>query len=203
MRFGGALILIWLVVPAGLYAQSAAGFDSYSNSEAVQRWDSQTKRAIAAINANAAGKPGKKDPLLVNQYEGKKFEGNAGVDLAKKTSPQNTFLYDEKVSAGKFSGMRSFFGIKNLWFGRKVFPANKAGLWSKSIVENADRKFPVDAAEAKKALMAEKTVKTSDEIVETRPFIAKGGAQGAMDVETAKIKKDMSIEDVRKLLNKN
>lgn len=202
MRFFPTVLFL-LAMVAGGHAQ----FHLYPESEAVQRWDSSTKKAIAAVNEYAESKPGKKkkkkpDPSLANPLGSKTFEGGGGLNV-KKEVQENAFLYDEKVSEKKFRGSRKFLGIKNPWFGEKIYDAKDASLWSKSVVPNADREFSAGEVETRSARQSEKALETDTEVVPVRPYPGRGGAQGAMDKITDSMKKEMSIEEVRELLNKN
>ena len=181
------------------HAQSV-NIDYYKNSDMVQRWDSATKKAIAATQPGTTGarKPKKADPLLTNRFQAKTFEGGGG-NFDKKLSGQKDFLYDQKTSAGKFA-TRSFFGLKNPWFGKKVVDTGKASLWSKSAVANADKKFPLESAETREFYQADKNAFGRNEVVPTRPADARGKAQGV--VEAVSRNDNLTIEQVRELLNK-
>lgn len=202
MRIGLILFCSLAVTVCG-HAQ----FHHYPESEAVQRWDSSTKKAMAAINEYAEGKPGKKkgkpDPSLANPLGSKTFEGGGGLDVKKKSSMENAFLYDQEITEEKYRGTRKFLGINNPWFGKKVYEAKEASLWSKSVVPNANREFSTESVETPSAYQADKAMITGPEVVRTRPFLGQGGAQGSMNKITESMKKEMSIEEVRELLNKN
>jgi len=203
----GIPIFCSLAVTVCVHAQSSVDPASYANSPFMQRIDSPTKKAIAAINEYAEGKPGKKkgkpDPSLANSMGGKTFEGGGGLDVKKKSSMENSFLYDEKVTEEKYRGSRKFLGIKNPWFGKKVYDAKEASLWSKSVVPNANREFGTETVETPAAYQADKAMVTGPEVVRTRPFLGQGGAQGSMNKITESMKKEMTVEEVRELLNKN
>jgi len=196
MRFF-APIFIWLIFSVCSHAQ----FGYYKDSEMVQRWDSSTKKAISAINANADGKRIKNDPMLASSFGGKKFGGGSFAPAGKSdtTAP---FRYAQKFSSRKYETTRTFFGVKNPWFGRKTYNAGEASLWSKTVLED-DKKYPVEQAETKKAYQSDKTVETSRNVVETKPYLGQPTAQGSVSQIHDKITKEMTVEEVRELLNKN
>jgi len=190
-------IFIWLLFSVCSQAQ----FGYYKDSEMVERWDSSTMKAMKAINANANGKRIKNDPSLVSSFGGKKFDGGSFA-AGGKTGQSSAFRYDQKFSSPKFEASRTFFGIKNPWFGRKTYDTGDASRWSKTLAGN-DKKYPVEQAETKKAYQSDKKIETSRNVVETKPFLGQPTAQGSISQINDKITKEMSIEEVRELLNKN
>lgn len=180
-------------------AQNSQNLEYYKDSTMVQRWDSATQKAIAATQANQPGKRKKKktDAILRNEFQGKAFEGGGG-NFGKKLSGQKDFAFDQKVSSGSF-GTRSFFGLKNPWFGKKVAPTSTASLWSKTAVANADKAFPLESAETREYYQADKKAAEREAPVPTRAISVEGSAQGSVGLSS---RKDMTIEEVRHLLNK-
>jgi hypothetical protein len=193
----GIFLLVWLCLAACCLAQSA----NFEDSEMYKRWDSSRNKAMAAINAGAEGKPDKKDPELENSLAGKKFQ-SGGLNLGKKTEGVEAYLYEQKVSSSGYKMTRSFLGLKNPWFGRKVYVAKDASLFSKSLIPNVDREVEAGTSMTREYYQAEKVVKTDDEIVKTQTFLGQGVAQGSLDKVTDRIGKEMTIEQVRELLNK-
>lgn len=191
-------ILFLVAFPACCHAQFSA---DYRESEMYKRWDVSRGKAMAAINANAEGKRTKKDPALESSLAAKSFSGDGAISLKKEASNISPFLYDQKYKGREFT-TRSFLGIKNPWFGNKVAETNEASLFSKTAL-NDDKTFATREEKTRKAMQADKTVKTSNEVVEVRTYEARGGTQGAMDKVSEKVKKDMSIEEIRELLNRN
>lgn len=192
-------LFVWLIASAACYAQGARNIDLYPNSDMVQRWNSATKKAIAATQPQATGKkPRKGDPLLTNSFQSKTFEG-AGGNFDKKLSGQKDFLYDKKTSTNKFS-TRSFFGLKNPWFGQKVADTGKASLWSKTEVANANKKFPIDSASTKEFYQADKKANERMTPYETGSTKVEPKAQGLLSGISEQ--KNLTVEQVRELLNK-
>jgi hypothetical protein len=199
MRVLGYL-LASVVVSITCRAQSRMNMDLYPNSEMVQRWDSATEKAIAATTIKP-GKPGKKkkaDPTLQNNFQSKTFNGGGGK-FNKTLAGQNEYRYDQKVAASRF-GTRSFFGLKNPWFGKKVVETDKASVWSKTEVANANRKFPMEAAEMRSFYQADKKAAERAQPILTRSTEMEGKSQGFMD--SVSQQKNLTVEQVRELLNK-
>lgn len=142
-------------------------------------------------------KSGKASPLT-----NKAFQSSTTMDL-KKSGDEKMSYRDRKKGFGSdpFT-TRSFFGLKNPWFGKKVFKSDAAGPWSKTSVTDANEKYKVETAKTDAFAQSKKKVNTSSQVVESKPFLGKGAVQGALDAENPK-KKDLSIDDVREILNKN
>lgn len=193
-------LFVSVVMMITCHAQSAHNIDLYPNSEMVQRWNSSTKLAIAATTVDPTGKNKKKksDPSLQNSFQGKTFEGGGG-SFGKKLSGQEAFRYEEKVTTGKY-GTRSLFGLKNPWFGKKVVETEKASLWSKSAVANADKKYPLDAVEMREFYGADKKASERLEAIPTRSTTVEPKSQGFMN--SISEQKNLTVEQVRELLNK-
>ena len=104
------------------------------------------------------------------------------------------------------SETRSFFGLKNPWFGRKVFDTASSSLTSRTAKE-AQEQFKTDAFAVKQFDKGTKedlrdssaTVPTADQ---PRPYLVPGKTQQGLDKFTQNLKKDLTIDDVRDLLNK-
>ncbi len=140
---------------------------------------------------------GKASPL-----NGKAFEGSGTMQLKSSgTEKASSFNGSKKFGGSDSFTTRSFLGLKNPWFGKKVYASDSASLWSKSLVGNADKKYAVSTAPEKGYKDAKKAAQKSNSEVEQKPFLARGAAQGALD--EAKSKKDLTIDDVRSILNKN
>lgn len=137
-----------------------------------------------------------------NVLDGKKFNGGGTMDFSKKTAGQTAFVYDDKMRTQTYT-TRSFFGLKNPWFGKKV-ESSEASFMSKSLVENADRKYEVEKLKVSEFATADKKASIGHGVVPQPQFVPKGATQDGMDQINDKIKKkNMSIDQVRDLLNKN
>ena len=144
----------------------------------------------------------KPDMSLINPMNNKKFDGE-GFALAKKATGPSKFLYEQKLSAGKYQSVRSFLGVKNPWFGKIVYDSNQASLWSKALVVNANKKIPVESAETERFYQADKRAARREEPVKTSTYLGRGSRQGSLDQFSDKIDKNMTIEQVREILNKD
>ena len=140
----------------------------------------------------------KPDRNMVNSMNGKKFEGNGGSFNLDKKVEQNSFVANKKMETEKF-GLKSFFGVKNPWFGNKVYSTDNADMWSKSQVSNSDKKFGVKQNDVKKFQDSEKGLGFGNGVVPVKQATVKGSAEGAV----TQMKKELTIDDVREILNKN
>lgn len=135
---------------------------------------------------------------MSSPLNGKAFEGNGELQIKKSKDEKSSFGGTKKFGASTYT-TRSFFGLKNPWFGKKVVKTDEASLWSKSLVANADKKFAVDAASVREFSQSKKSLEDTNHIVEKKTFVAEGKAQGALD----QAKPQLTIDEVREILNKN
>ena len=145
---------------------------------------------------------GKPDMSLVNPMNGKKFQGEE-FSPGKKAVGPSKFLYDQKLSARKYHSVRSFLGVRNPWFGKLIHDSSQASLWSKTLGVNAGKKVPVESSQTQKLYQADKKAARREEPVKTSAYLGRGSAQGSLDQISDKIDKNMTIEQVRELLNKD
>jgi len=140
---------------------------------------------------------GKSSPM-----NSKAFVGSSSLNIkGSQTEKASAYLGAKKFGGADSFTTRSFFGLKNPWFGKKVYSADSASLLSKSLVANADKKYEVSTTPEKAYKDAKKQAQKSTPVVGQREFIPEGSAQGALD--QAKANKNLSIDDVRSILNKN
>ena len=144
----------------------------------------------------------KPDMSLLNPMNDKKFYGG-GSFHGKKAAGSSQFLYDQKLSTEKYRNVRSFLGLKNPWLGKMVHDSSQASLWSKTLVVNAGKKVPVEPAQTQKFYQADKRVARREEPVKTSAYLGRGSVQGSLNQISDKIDKNMTIEQVRELLNKD
>jgi hypothetical protein len=64
------------------------------------------------------------------------------------------------------------------------------------------KSYDVKQASTATYVAASKKANSSKTEVPQKPFLVQGGAQGAMQQISDKVKKEMTIDDVRELLNK-
>ena len=144
----------------------------------------------------------KPDMSLLNPMNGKKFD-TGGSFRGKREAGSSKFLYDQKLSTEKYRNVRSFLGLKNPWLGKMVHDSSQASLWSKTLVVNAGKKVPVEPAQTQKFYQADKRVARREEPVKTSAYLGRGSVQGSLNQISDKIDKNMTIEQVRELLNKD
>ena len=71
------------------------------------------------------------------------------------------------------------------------------------VIPNLQREVETkDLADNRAAFDEDKSANLRDEPVQTKAHTIKAGAQGVMDVFGEQAKKEMSIEDIREILNK-
>jgi len=187
----GAFPILFLLVLAGIARaqQQEAGM--------IQRIDLNTKRAMQAMDANAKADPSLASPLAAKSYQASAFNAksfNTGAYSGTKTA-----------STGKFE-TRSFLGIKNPWFGQKVFATNTNREAQKAARESQQtyrtQTFAVrEYDQSRKADLRDASTEVPT-AAEPRPYLVPGKTQGAMDRYTENLHKDLTIDDVRDLLNK-
>jgi hypothetical protein len=144
----------------------------------------------------------KPDMSLINPMNEKKFDGG-GFLLKKAAVGPSSFAYDQKTSPEKYRNVRSFLGLKNPWFGKKIYESNQASVWSKTLITNADAEFPVKAAKTERFYQADKKASRREEPLKTSAYLGRGSSQGRLDQISEKIDKNMTVEQVREILNKN
>ena len=136
---------------------------------------------------------------LTNPMQAKSFEGGGGVKI--KTASIGKTPYDAGKTANlkEFSGARSFLGIKNPWFGNRVFETKSAPL---SGAANLNSSFPVRDAASGEFSASDKKARVASSDLNLRPFLISGKSAQGLDQISDKISKEMTIDDVREILNK-
>jgi hypothetical protein len=144
----------------------------------------------------------KPDMSQINPMNGKKFD-SGGFLMKKAAAGSSSYSYTQKASAEKYQNVRSFLGIKNPWIGRKVYEPSQASTWSKTLIRNKDTAYPVESVSAGKFHEAERKASRREQPFRTSTHLAQGSAQGRLDQLSEQIDKNMTIEQVREILNKN
>lgn len=170
----------------------------------IERMETSRNKAMAAINAANSSAPSlKRDPSLDSQFAGKKYSDSKIKSLSKK-SAVDAFKYDAKFTSDSYRTSRKFLGIKNPWFGRKVHETDDSQLLSKSLVKNMEKSYTIkDQAPEGAFYQADRKGEREAREVATRAYLGKGAAQGSLDQISEKANKEMTINDVREILNKN
>jgi len=144
----------------------------------------------------------KPDMQQGNPLQGKEFGKTDSVGVRNASESKGGFAGVRDAYIKDYPFKRSFLGIKNPWFGGKVYDSQAASTWSKSAIANADRKVPVKKAEAVGFYDATKQATLGATTVPLHPFTPQAGAQGAVSRISDKINNKMTIDEVRELLNK-
>ncbi len=139
-----------------------------------------------------------RDKKFANPLGEKSFQGTPDL-MVRGAADQKQAYGDKKNFATETFSTRSFLGIKNPWFGNKVFNTKTDEDWSKKALNDAGKKYKVEKAQVQEYYQAGKSAEMKDTSLEVRNAPVKGAAQGSLD-ET---KKNLSIDDVRQILNKN
>jgi hypothetical protein len=109
--------------------------------------------------------------------------------------------YSGVKSAGtKGFGTREFLGIRNPWFGKKVFETQAAQELTRYVL--SDKAFSSRSVEPKASRDAKKSAAGLDGAVDTRDFLARGKAQGSLN-NTHSSGPALSLDEVRELLNRD
>lgn len=144
----------------------------------------------------------KPDMQMENSFQNKAFSKTG--EMGSKTAFQANTKYTDLKNAGikESSFTRSFFGIKNPWFGHKIFETKETDLSSKYVINNIDRKVSVKNADAAGYYDSTKSANFGSPVVPTTAFIPQPAAPGAVAQIKDKITNKMTIDEVRDLLNK-
>lgn len=139
---------------------------------------------------------------LTNPMQGKSFLGGGGVEMKEAAVGRGAFAGVKSAPMKEFAGTRSFLGIKNPWFGNRVFETKSASLTGGGGLGKLDAAYPVRDALTREFPGSEKKVKLNSEGIPLRPFLVSGEAQASFEQLTEKVHKEMTIDDIRELLNK-
>ena len=141
---------------------------------------------------------------MVAAMNTKTFQSGGDMGIRPAAISENSFKYESKGLTSTFKTSRSFLGIKNPWIGKSVYNSKTAPVWTKSLVENSGKTFATNGdMQVKGYNDSKKSAAASNNAAVTKTSAAsiQGTAQGSVLSERAK--KEMSIEEVRELLNKN
>jgi len=166
---------ILLLVPASLFAQQ------------------QEKKLLERIN--------RPDMELGSPLQSKSYPGAAGLKIQGSPVSDKTYGTPQSRNLKEFQGSRSFLGIKNPWFGQLTYDAKPASLSPRGGAE-LSRSYSVKPADVTSYAASSRSANSSKPQVPLQPFLVPGEAQGAMQQISDRVKKEMTIDDVRELLNK-
>ena len=141
------------------------------------------------------------DMQLGNPLQSKAFAGVSGAGGKTSSFANKTHGTARSGTLREFSGTRSFLGIKNPWLGQRAYDA-KSDLLSSRMGFDTSKPYALKPAATGSFSDASKKANATKPQVSTKPFQVQGEAQGALQQISDKVKKEMTIDDVRELLNK-
>jgi hypothetical protein len=97
-------------------------------------------------------------------------------------------------------GTRSFLGIRNPWFGKKVFETKAARDLTRYVL--SDKAYASRSVEASPAPEARRALPVAAQPVYQRDYVVRGKAQQALSAQHSG-GAPMSLDEVRELLNRN
>ncbi len=144
------------------------------------------------------------DPKLKSSYQEKAFK--SGGDFSGRMVTTKEYAGIKKFDSKPFE-TKTFEGAKRSWVGKMLFPEKKLPQNLQGANHDASKKFATKELPLKNyADLNKRSTYGNKENFFTRKFLLKGKTQGAIDNDPglqAAIKKGLSLDDVRKLLNKN
>jgi len=135
---------------------------------------------------------------MANPLQSKSFSGTSSVPLRKAPAASQGF-YGVKDATIKDFSTHSFLGLKNPWFGGRVFATKGEAALSRYDTKNAGITKTTDVAAY---YGATKSAISGTQVVPVSTFVPEPSAKGAVSRMSDKITKKMTIDDVRELLNK-
>jgi len=138
-----------------------------------------------------------------NPLGDRKFQGGGSMKLDEASYAKSGYATSATPYTKEYALTRSFFGIKNPWFGNKVYDARKAGDWTTGSMYGADKKAPLDkTAQVSGFYDDNKSASLGNSVVPLRTAEIRPTSPGAMSQISESISKEMTIDQVRELLNK-
>lgn len=141
------------------------------------------------------------DMQLASPLQAKVFSGVSGVGIKTASFANKTHGTAQSGMIRDFPDTRSFLGIKNPWFGQRSYEAKSASLSSRLGLD-ISKTYALKAAATDSFPGLTKKANTTKQAVSAKPFLLQGEAQGSLQQISDKVKKEMTIDDVRELLNK-
>lgn len=179
-----------LVASGWVHAQEGPGSLS-------DRIDEKTLRAMQAMDANSKGDASLTSPLVSKTF-------NAGAFKTKDFATAN--FAGTKSAKTKTFATRSFLGIKNPWFGKKVFDAGSAK-FKRTTASEAGETFATGEHTVKAFGESGKSdAAVASEILPRdsapRKYLGPEQPEKAIDQFTQNLHRDLTMEEVQVLLNK-
>jgi hypothetical protein len=186
MRALTLIFLCSLLAAHGLSAQATT-----HEGKLLERLEAQYKSSINPENAPVF------DPAS------KKFEDGAKLGLQKEARLKTAYDGDKSFDQMIKKETRSFLGIKNPWFGKKIFVTQDAFLKKPYALNKNQSPFATKDATVKEFQDANKAMDSRSDPMPRPQVVPQGTAQGSIDAREGTEVKKMTIEQVRELLNKN
>lgn len=162
---------------------------------------------VAILFAAAAAAQEQEQGMMDRIMNPKADKANPMGEKAFKATPfassefQGTKAYGGvKEARTKEFGTRRFLGIRNPWFGKKVFETRAAEELTRYVL--SDKAFASRAVDSKPARDASKRASGVDGAVDARDFLARGKSQSSLN-NTYQSGPTLSLDEVRELLNRN
>lgn len=139
--------------------------------------------------------------MEANRMQDKAFVGGGGLQM--RSFNTGAFQGAKSTSTGEFK-TRSFLGINNPWLGRKIYETSSSSFAKRTAREASDSystsNFTVEAnSNANRTASIDAELPNS---VKPRETVMPAKAQGGIDRFTQNLSDDLSIDQVRDLLNK-
>jgi len=144
----------------------------------------------------------KPDANRQSDFQNKVFEKSAGFVTNTAAMGEKSFASRSFAMTKEFETTRRFFGVKNPWFGQKTYETKIASIFTKSSLSNIEKEIPVRRAEVASFYNSEKQMPLGTKVVPIRDYPFQGQSQGMINEITSKSKKQMTIDEVRDMLNK-
>ncbi|MDD5198693.1 MAG: hypothetical protein PHC88_02735 [Terrimicrobiaceae bacterium] len=170
---------------------------------------------LACLAAVATAQAQQQEEGMLQRIESARPDSKQVNPMQNQTYSSGTFATKTFGASGyagvKSAGVRtfetkSFFGIKNPWFGRKIFDTYASRLDGRDAMESR-RKYRTDAFAVREFAKGGKPdLRDADARLpasaQPRPYLIAGKTQHGLDRFTENLHKELTIDDVRDLLNK-
>ena len=183
---------------ACLFAAAVTAHAQQQEQGLIDRIDA--KRQMALKSMDGSSKP---NPALASPLANKAFGTSSSIGM--KTFDTSNFSGVKGAEVKTFE-TRSFFGVKNPWFGNKIFDTYASRASSRS-ASDSGKQYQTDSyatrsyeKSGKKDLADANTELPSG--AQARPYLVKPKAEGGVSRFTQNLSKELTIDDVRDLLNK-
>jgi hypothetical protein len=195
------------LLPLAFLAMAMGAHAQQQESGLISRIDTNWKKGMDAMGMQSTDEKGRKakpDSSVVSPYQSKAFEATT---FGAKKYDAGTFQGTKSAELKTFQ-TRSFLGIKNPWLGRKIFETDKSTFTDREAGEGA-RTYQAGAYAVKEYGKAGKSDALDTDVVLATPAAPRkylGSEQpskkNGIDKFTQNLSKDLSIDEVRDLLNK-